>query len=247
MERGIALLRKKRIPTLKNFLETALLPLGSTLYVWGGGWEETEGQVGVNPEWKHFFYSQGAGYEFSDYLNQGKLGLDCSGYVGWCVSNTLYSGTGKCGYVKKASTQARFFSELGFGTYREKKQVTDHCPGDIMSSEGTEGSHVYLSLGECRDGSLLILHSTPNGGVQLNGTKGRAAKLAEDCMEKYFPLWAGRYRGTCQKPSAYQKEYGQLRWRVDGNGVLHDPEEMQKMRAEEVISVLFLDRKKWLW
>ncbi len=236
-------MRKKGMRTLKRFLETALLPLGNTLYVWGGGWEETEGQVGVSPEWKRFFYSQGAGYEFTDYLNQGKLGLDCSGYVGWCVSNTLHFGTGKCGYVKKASIQARFFSELGFGCYREKERVTDHCPGDVMSSEGTGGSHVCLSLGECSDGSLLLLHSTPNGGVQLNGTAGKASELAETYMAAYFPLWAGRYHGTCQKPEAYQKEYGQLRWAVDGSGILRDPEGIQTMGAEEVLSVFFVGEK----
>ena len=45
------------------------------------------------------------------------------------------------------------------------------CPGDIMSMN----NHVWISLGTCDDGSIVIAHSTrsdsyagyPGGGVQM--------------------------------------------------------------------------------
>lgn len=76
-------------------------PVGQTLYVWGGGWNnedtaasETSRHIGVCPEWKGFFDSQDSSYDFYDYAigKNGKaetpipayipLGLDCSGYRG---------------------------------------------------------------------------------------------------------------------------------------------------------------------
>ena len=51
--------------TLKKLLQTALQPVGSTLYVWGGGWNEADtgaGEeavtIGVSPRWKSFFEKQ---------------------------------------------------------------------------------------------------------------------------------------------------------------------------------------------
>ena len=48
--------------TLKNFLTTALMPVGTTLYIYGGGWDwqdvgssvQTE-TLGVSPDWVRFF------------------------------------------------------------------------------------------------------------------------------------------------------------------------------------------------
>lgn len=51
--------------TLKNFLATALEPVGTTLYIYGGGWNwQDEGSsiqtttIGVAPEWIRFFNEQ---------------------------------------------------------------------------------------------------------------------------------------------------------------------------------------------
>ena len=60
------------VKTVKNFLQTALAPVGSTLYVWGGGWfENSDGshgsnRIGVHSEWKEFYDSQNETYEWSD-------------------------------------------------------------------------------------------------------------------------------------------------------------------------------------
>ena len=67
--------------------------------------------------------------------------------------------------------------------------------GDIFSMNG----HVWICLGKCEDGSLVILHSTPSdsingqggGGVQINGVGDsencQAVKLAEKYMSQYYP------------------------------------------------------------
>ncbi len=78
---------------------------------------------------------------------------------------------------KAASTYAKY----GWGTYKKTIAVKDWKPGDIMSSP----THIYIVVGSCADGSVVLVHSSP-AGVRLSGTpdkKGRtnseAVKLAK--------------------------------------------------------------------
>ena len=72
------------VRTVRNFLKNALLPLGNTLYIWGGGHTDAEAEsYGVNAQWKQFFNTQNSTYNYSDHLYEYGKGLDCSGYVGW--------------------------------------------------------------------------------------------------------------------------------------------------------------------
>mgnify|MGYP000688916402 FL=1 len=82
-----------------------------------------------------------------------------------------------------------------------------------MSGENV--SHVWLSLGQCFDGSVVILHSSP-AGVHISGTptpKGaensQAIKLANKYMSKYYPVWNKKYP---VKPFDYLGKYSQFRW-----------------------------------
>ena len=45
--------------TIKNFLANALLPVGKTLYVWGGGhnWSDAT-RKGISPKWKQWYDSR---------------------------------------------------------------------------------------------------------------------------------------------------------------------------------------------
>lgn len=110
--------------TLRNFLATALSPIGSTLYVWGGGWNEedtgagTEAvSIGLGPEWKSFYDSHGSDYDFDDYRYLIHSGLDCSGFVGWAIYNTFNSTSGGDGYVMGATRMAAEFSRRGWETF----------------------------------------------------------------------------------------------------------------------------------
>ena len=213
--------RMNRCPDpAKRLAANALLPVGNTLYIWGGGWNENDDgagedakRLGLNPNWRRFFMSQDKDYDYNDYRYRRGLGLDCSGFVGWAMYNTLYcERTKNIGYVASANAQAEFFSKLGLGTYTDKAAVKDHRLGDIMSGDG----HVYIVLNSYADGSVLLVHSSPPG-VQISGTVSAdgslgsaAARRADLLMSKFYPTWYARY-GSRVKGIEYLKNYSQCR------------------------------------
>ena len=66
----------KNIPglkTLKNFISTAFQPLGTTLYVFGGGWDYQDigtsfpgRSIGISKDWVKFFDEQTSNYTYKD-------------------------------------------------------------------------------------------------------------------------------------------------------------------------------------
>ena len=182
--------------TLLNFLKTAMEPVGTTLYIYGGGWDwqdvgsSVESRtIGVSPDWVRFFNVQDENYTFKEkdgdkekadpktsYYPYGEYneyyyaGLDCSGYVGWVLYNTFETEDLQDGYVMGSTSTAKKLAARGFGEWTQS--ITEMKPGDMMSMNG----HIWISLGTCTDGSTLILHSTPSksrtnqpgGGVQIS-------------------------------------------------------------------------------
>lgn len=238
--------------TIKNFLQTAIAPIGSTMYVWGGGWNKADTaagkdakRIGLSPKWREFAKNKDASYNYNRYRYQIHNGLDCSGYMGWCVYNVLHTKQGQKGYVYKASKQAEKFAGFGFGDYRQANEITDYCAGDVMSSSCQCCGHVWIVVGQCEDGSVVLVHSSPSG-VQLCGTvtpagtvDSKAYQLAKKYMKKYYGNWYKKYpkvsRGT-----SYLNHYGQMRWDTSGEKViLSDPDGYQNMGAEEIIKDLF--------
>ena len=174
--------------TLKNFFATAMMPVGTTLYIYGGGWDwQDEGAafqtrtIGLSDDWRRFFYSQDVNYTFKEkdgderkkdaahsyypyggYNEYYYAGLDCSGYVGWTLYNVMNKEDGKDGYVMSSTKMARTLAEKGWGKWTQnfKKPVnykdSEFLPGDIFSKKG----HIWICLGTCEDGSIVILHST---------------------------------------------------------------------------------------
>lgn len=207
---------------IEKLCETALLPAGRTLYIWGGGWNESDTgagadavSMGISQAWEEFFLSQDASYDFKKHRMERRKGLDCSGYIGWLLYNTLAPYGFPDDYVRKAGEQGRMLEEKGFGNWKEPSEISGWHPGDIMSS-ASQG-HVYLVLEECEDGSLLICHSSPPG-VQVNGTvrsdgriRSEAVQKAEACMRWIAPEWCRRYN-QFWKGGEYLREYGQFRW-----------------------------------
>ena len=152
--------------TLQEFLNIALEPVGQTMYVWGGGWNEEDTGAGIEAttlglsrQWEPFFEQQSSNYDYQTTLYQIHDGLDCSGYVGWVIYNLMESESGQSGYVMKSQEMASTYASYGWGTFTPYSEVTDHKPGDIFSNEG----HVYISLGTCDDGSVLLVHTSPPG------------------------------------------------------------------------------------
>ena len=287
--------------TLENFLRTAMMPVGTTLYIYGGGWNwQDDGSavqtrtIGVSPDWIRFFEERDENftykgkdgdeenvdasasyYPFGGYNEYYYAGLDCSGYVGWTLYNTFQTESGKEGYVGGSTGFAKRLADQGLGTWTqdvagpaeakaeaEAANETEAAagnesddpvvlPGDIMSLNG----HVWISLGTCDDGSVVILHSTPSysrtgqpgGGVQISAIgqdeSCEAYTLADRYMAEYFPKWYGRYPAALKKPENYfhfeGEKAGLFRWNTGEGGKLSDPAGVQKMQPEEVLELLF--------
>lgn len=229
--------------TVKNFLNTALEPVGRTMYIYGGGWNiavhgasKEARTIGVDPQWQEFFMKQGKNYDYEDWYFRSSLGLDCSGFVGWTLYNTLETTNWRSGYVMDATYMARNFSQRGWGQYIPSTKLKDHRPGDIMSTNG----HVWISLGECEDGSVVLVHSSPYG-VTITGTSKRngdthsqAIELSNYYMSKYFPAWFSRYPDN-HRGESYLTDYSAMRWYLDGRGVLTDPDNYTNMTPKEIL------------
>lgn len=251
-------------PTLKKLLTTSLLPVGKTMYVWGGGWDETDTRagteaqsIGVNPRWIEFFCAQDETYDYTKTRYRIHDGLDCSGYIGWLLFNTFFSSASpddasayshlfpgsfkypENGFVMPAAKIAETLSECGFGTrFSSPSFHNSFSPGDICSMPG----HVFLSYGTCHDHSVLLVHSSPPG-VRICGTldafgqETRAVELATSIMKTKYPVWFQKYP-SCSVPFRYLTESKIMRW---NERTLCDAGCYQKCSAEEIMSMLLRD------
>ena len=213
--------------TLLNYLAMSLVPCGKTLYIWGGGWEDDASQIGYQSSWNSFFDEHAtSGYDYTNYRYKYWNGLDCSGFVGWVIYNTLYTKSGGPFLVYQSTTVASNYKKKGWCKLTNDDNFK---PGDVVSMNG----HVWISLGQCSDRSVVVMHSSPKG-VQISGTSGRAAKLANYYMSKYFRSWPYEARTV---GSGYLNYEGKARWNVSG-GVLSDPDGIQNMTADQVLKIL---------
>lgn len=236
--------------TIKNYLLGALQPVGSALYVWGGGWAQpTATYIGVYPKWKTWFNSQGSYYNYANYMDLSvgtrSKGLDCSGFVGWSTYQIMQSKSGVgMGYAVEASTVAGVYAAKGYGTLKSQAQLSKNnykgqfMPGDVGSMSG----HTFIVLGQCSDGSLVIVHSTPPC-VQINGTTtptgawdSEAAALAKRYMNQYYPQLSKKFNLSCGVGSSYIRASNMLRWNTK---TLADPDGYKKKSAGQVLEDLF--------
>lgn len=256
------------VKTLKNFIATAMTPVGHTLYIYGGGWNwQDDGSsiqavsIGLPQTWSDFFEKNNANYTYRTetgattyYPHNGVnqyyyAGADCSGYVGWAIYNTLNTQSGNAGYVMASTKMAKTLAqEYNYGTWTQDIHKEDFRPGDIMSMNG----HVWIYLGSCDDGSAVIMHSTPSdskngmpgGGVQLSALgseDSRAYELVKKYMVKFYPDWSLRYFPKAVGYNSYTGFEGENagRFSWDLNGVLTDPENYAAKNAEEILTDLF--------
>lgn len=238
-----------RRATLKKLLQTALKPVGQTMYVWGGGWNQVDTgnglestTIGVSPQWKKFFDKQNSSYDYRTTRYQVHNGLDCSGFVGWVMYNTFNTESGHGGYVMLAQKMAKTYASWGWGAYKSARAFKDWRAGDIMS---LASGHVYIVIGKCSDGSVVLVHSSPKG-VMINGTvtpagkmKSKAWKLARKYMKKYYPVWYKRYPDVSRGVS-YLTSYSRMRWYLGTkDSVMSDPEGLRNMDAQHVLKAIF--------
>lgn len=275
--------------TLKNFLATAVMPVGNTLYVYGGGWDWQDvgtaiqaRSIGVSEDWVRFFREHDENYTYRDkdgdeakkdpansyypyggYNEYYYAGLDCSGYLGWTVYNVMNTEDGQDGYVVPSTKFAKSLADRGWGSWTQEVQKpldrasSEFLPGDVVSISG----HVWMCLGTCEDGSILILHSTPalsrkdqpGGGPEFSAIgedrNCDAYILAETYLSKYFPEWYERYPVALkdyEQYTAFEGEYaGKFSWNLTGeNGGLSDPDGYRNKTPEEIMEDLFQNLHK---
>lgn len=276
--------------TLKNVLATALQPAGTALYIYGGTWDwQDEGSqastgtscpqattIGVPQTWIDFFQAQDGYFTYKNSNDYTKsyyphksyneyyyAGPDCSGYMSWVIYNVANTISGLPGYVHSATKEAKLYADKGFGSFTKVEsanalKISDFKPGDIYSMSG----HIWMCVGTCEDGSMVILHSTPSasyqgeggGGVQLSaiapqdGTPGeecQAYALAQKYMTEHFPKWSERYPAVYKNWSSYityssnpNTSVGKFSWAIDGS-YLTDPDSYATMTAAEILDNLF--------
>ena len=123
-------------------------------------------------------------------------------------------------------------------------------PGDIMSA----GGHVWISLGTCSDGSVVVLHSTPadsrtgqpGGGVEVSAIglseECEAYQLADRYMSEHYPEWYERYPVKLADPETYfsteNENAGRFAWDPE-KGKVKDPDGVRDMTPEQVLDYLF--------
>ena len=239
--RGIT---ETREVSLEKFLQTAMAPVGKTMYVWGGGWNEEDTgagipamSIGVSTRWEEFAGQQKENYRFEDTKYQINDGLDCSGYIGWLVYNVFEkenSTDSADGYVFSSTEMAEKFAAMGWGECLPDDDKSWQ-PGDVCSMPG----HVWLSLGTCEDGSVLLVHSSPPGvrlcGTRLpTGEKSDAIRLAEQYMQEYYPEWYAKYP-ACDVSYNYLTKSKVFRWNEE---TVTDQENVARMSPREVMKRL---------
>jgi hypothetical protein len=272
------------LKTLKNFLATAVEPVGTGLYVYGGTWDWQDDNssnqsmtIGIPQSWIDFFQSQDENYRYRN--NDDKAhsyyphnswnqyyyaGVDCSGYVGWVLYNTINTESATVtddaypAYVMGSTKMAKTFASYGWGTWERSTEDGFHV-GDIFSMSG----HVWICLGTCDDGSIVFLHSTPSdskagasgGGIQISAispdeTKDcEAYRLADYYMTTYYPAWSERYDAILRTYSNYtaiasNANAGKFTWDLSGNALLTDPDGYANMKPAEILADLFGENAK---
>lgn len=227
--------------TLTKFLKTMIQPVGNTLYVWGGGhdaWTDGDGlRIGMNPKWKQFYNQQGASYNYTKHRYEYQNGLDCSGLVSWAVYNTYNTKSNQKETVYSSTSTGfpAYLTNKGFGSHGKVSGGT-FTPGDVVSMTG----HVWVVLGMCSDGSLVIVHATPpvvqiSGTVNTAGsTNSEAVKLAKAYMKKYYSDAAGKYN-LCIASKAYVNNVDRFHW---SSSSMRDPDGLRNMTAAQVLEKL---------
>lgn len=230
--------------TIKNYLLGALQPVGQALYVWGGGWNDST-RKGVSPTWKEWFDEQDSSYNYGYYDDLSTYyrskGLDCSGFVGWATYQVMHSKSNQSsGYTCVSGEVGGYYRSLGWGTTINQNYLSSNGytlkAGDIGYNDG----HVWIVIGQCKDKSVVIVHSTPNAGCQIAGTAtpdGNSASQAAALAKQYM----SRYPGTKKyeyhySAGNYIPRYNYFRWNRE---TLADPDGYMSMYADEILADLF--------
>lgn len=230
--------------TIKNYLAGALQPVGKALYVWGGGWNDST-RKGISSTMTNFYNSQSSSYDYNNYrdlstVNRAK-GFDCSGFVGWAAYQIMQSKSGiGSGYTVVSGEIGGLYKSNGWGSILTQANLASSnwkvYPGDV----GYDSGHTWIILGQCKDKSAVIVHSTPNAGVQISGTptpSGSYSSQAITLAQKYMSRYAGYTKYDYHTSSGnYIRRGNYFRW---NRSTLSDPDGYLNMTADQILADLF--------
>lgn len=230
-------------PTVLKFISTAFIPVGHTMYIYGGGWDITDTKsgketqsIGESSVWKTFFELQSSSFNYKNFMHCSSLGLDCTGYIGWVIYNTLNTQSGNDGFVYRSDILGYALEKRGLGTVIKEDDIPLRC-GDILFSK--KHRHAYIGLGLCDDKSALILHSSPPG-VMLSGTATKykeisnAQKIATEFMHEFHPRWSIKFPDS-NRGIDYLSDYLCFRF---CDTILPDPDGITFLTPEKILSTL---------
>ena len=122
------------------------------------------------------------------------------------------------------------------GLVKHSKEFSEVKPGDIMTSN----DHVYIVIGECTDGSILFVHSSPPG-VQICGTPAKsglycscAVELAKKYTQKCFPEWYKKF-SNCRRGMSYLTDFSRFRWYPE---IMPDTDELYLKTPGEILEII---------
>ena len=210
---------ERGVKTIDNLIKTAFEPVGKVMYIYGGGWNDTDTcggketmTLGLSNSWLEFSSKQDSSYNYKDYDYKKDIsvihnGLDCSAYVGWVIYNVFNDGRN---YVTNSYKMGQMLSSLDYGFVIDKNNMFSNC---------SDCKHIYIALKTCKDGSVILLHSSPPG-VQLSGTytpsgnkNSLAVNFATKYMKKYYPDWYNRFPDNA-RDERYLNHYDCFRWSI---------------------------------
>lgn len=227
--------------TIKNYLLGALQPVGKALYVWGGGWNDST-RKGISPTWVSWYNSQSSGYDYHYYndlsVSNRAKGLDCSGFVGWATYQVMHTESNVgYGYTVVSGEVGYSYRNRGWGSVINQNYLSSQDyvvkPGDI----GFNDNHVWIVIGQCKDKSVVLVHSTPQAGCQIAGTTtpyggygSQAAALAEKYMRKFNVSSKYEYHNSTGN---YLVQYDFFRW---NRSTLADPDGYMSKTADQILA-----------
>ena len=230
--------------TIKNYLKGALQPVGKALYVWGGGWNDST-RKGLSQTMTDFYNNQTSDYNYKDYKDLSTStrakGFDCSGFVGWSAYQVMQSKSGVgSGYTVVSGEIGSYYKSMGWGSILTQANLASDdwtvYPGDV----GYDSGHTWIILGQCADKSAVIVHSTPNAGVQIAGTptpSGGYSSQAIALAQKYMSRYPGYTKYDYHTSSGnYIRRGNYLRW---NRSTLSDPDGYMNMTADQILADLF--------
>ena len=132
------------------------------------------------------------------------------------------------------------------------KDTYNFVPGNIYTFK-TGQTHVWMCLGKCADGSVLLVHCS-NPGVYICGTspdpdnvETEAVKISKKYMNRYYSDFYNKFGAPARAgaitngvSSGYLK-YSEFNWNTTGEKSLTDDAGYRSKTPQEVMNSIFVE------